>query len=292
MLKYQLYDDNLMPSAPPTPCVFLLGGFDGLHIGHKKLLDFAENGLKQPIALMTIEGGKGDVLFTTREREKIFAAAGVEYLLTIPFTDSLKNMSAEQFIHIIEEKFSVAAYVCGEDFRFGKNAVGTPQLISDVTGKRVYALDIFNVGGQKVSTSTVKQLLSQGDIKRANNLLTTPFFITGVVEEGRKLGRKLGFPTANVTYPKEKFSLKEGVYAVHATLHGKVYKGICNVGACPTFNVEYRKVEPHFDGFHGDIYGEEIDVFFDEYLRDIQNFGSAEALIAQLNKDIEVVRNS
>ena len=271
------------------PCVFLLGGFDGLHIGHKKLFDFA-SAFSLPVGVMTMTGVKGKSLFTLSERREIFAAQGASFSVELSFTDELKNTPKEVFLDRLQKRVAARAFVCGKDFRFGQNAGGTPAFIREYTGIPAYDVDIYEVEGRKVSTTLVKELLSSGKVKEANALLVQPFFLRQTVEEGRKTGRTLGFPTANMTYPEGKFLLKEGVYAAHAFLDGKRFDGIANVGACPTFGVETVRAETYFDGFAGDLYGKEVTVYFDGYLRKIENFGSAQRLQAQLKRDMERVR--
>ncbi len=267
-------------------CVFLLGGFDGLHVGHKKLIDRAkEYGL--PLTAMTISGGKGEDLFTLAEREAIFLSQGVENVFPCRFDERFKNTSPQDFLSTLLNRFNVTAFVCGTDFRFGKDAVGTPDFIREFTRKPVHALDVLTFNGKKVGMRSVKELFLQGRVEEANKLLLQPFFVRGVVEEGRKTGRTLSFPTANLGRPAGKFFPRKGVYAVHSFLDGKRYKGIANLGACPTFGVEEEKLETYFDGFEGDLYGREIDVFFDSYLREIKKFSSREELILQLQRDKE-----
>jgi riboflavin kinase/FMN adenylyltransferase len=281
---------NVCDGIEKSPCVFLLGGFDGLHIGHKKLVDFAKF-FRLPVGMMTMEGGKGKGLFTLEEKCKIFYAQGVDFIDAMSFDERLKNTLRTDFINVLLKRYSIRAFVCGKDFRFGKDAAGDPAFIANFTGLPVYDLDILNVDGQKVSSTLIKERLKEGKVKEANALLVQPFFVSGKVEEGRKEGRQLSFPTANLAYPDNKFLIKEGVYAVHSELNKKRYNGICNVGACPTFGVDSLKVEVNYDGFEGDLYGQPIDVFFDGYLRDIQKFPSKEGLIEQLNFDRERVKN-
>lgn len=272
-----------------APCIFLLGGFDGLHIGHKKLIDCAKK-YNLPVGIMSIEGGKGKNLFTPFERGKIFSRQGLNFIYSVPFTEEFKNTTKDKFLTSFIERFEVKAFVCGEDFRFGKSAEGTPEFIREFTGIPVHALGVLTVGGKKAGMFLVKEYLKNGEVERANKLLLQPFFLSGKVEAGRKTGRTLGFPTANFSYPENKFPLKEGVYAVHAQLGGKIYRGIANFGACPTFGVTYQKLEVYFDGYEGDLYGKEIDVYFNSYLRNVQKFENKEALKAQLKEDLLRVR--
>lgn len=268
-----------------SPCVLLLGGFDGLHIGHKKLLDRAKE-YRLPVGIMTILGGKGQALFTLAERREIFARAGIDFFFCEPFTPQFRDTDRETFLTNLLRRYNVRAFVCGEDFRFGKDAAGTPAFLREFTGIPVHALDVLQVDGKKVGASSVKEYLAAGNIAQANGLLVFPFFLCGTVQQGRHVGHTYGFPTANFSYPPEKFPLKEGVYAIHAELNGKTYRGIANFGPCPTFGVEDRKAEAYFDGFHGDLYGKTVDLVFDGYLRDIRKFPDKAALAAQLREDI------
>lgn len=266
----------------------LLGGFDGLHVGHRMLVARAkESGL--PVGVMTIVGGKEESIFTFAEREDVFKRAGVDFVFELPFAE-IKDLSPDAFLALLEENFSPKLFVCGEDFRFGAKAMGTPQTIKDGGQVRVEILSLLEINGEKVSSRTVKARLEKGDVPAANALLGERFFLIGEVKEDRKLGRTLGFPTANILYPAEKFPLKKGVYETRVFVDGKEYKGITNYGARPTFANSEVWTETYLDGFSGDLYGQTLKVEFVRYLRDIQKFESAEALKAQLQRDIQNVR--
>lgn len=269
----------------------LLGGFDGLHVGHRKLLARAkESGL--PVGLMTIVGVKEEnSLFTFAEREDIFKRAGADFVFELPFAE-IKDLSPERFLQLLEEEFSPKLFVCGEDFRFGAKAVGTPKMIKEYTQVCVETLPLVEIAGEKVSSSYVKTLLNAGQVERASALLTHPFFVTGEVYSDRKIGRTLGFPTANIRYPKGKYPLKIGVYETRVCVDGKVYKGITNYGARPTFENDTVLTETYLDGFDGDLYGKTLRVEFVRYLRDIQKFDGVDALKKQLEEDIGRVRTN
>ncbi len=287
LVKYTLTDYQFSS----TPCVFLLGGFDGIHIGHQKLIDKAKS-FSLPVGIMTIRGGKGESLFTQEEREEIFERAGIDFVLESDFTESFKNLSAEDFLSLVTEKFFVAAFVCGKDFRFGKGASGTPDFIREKTGLPVFDIDIScDEHGNKIGTRSLKQLLREGEVERANALLVSKFRVSGEVLHGRHIGRTYGFPTANIVYPVGKTFVKEAVYAVTVEAEGRIFRGIANYGRCPTFEVEYKLLETYLDGFSGDLYGKKITVYFDFKIRDIQKFSSAEELKEQLQKDILAIRS-
>ncbi|MBE7085313.1 MAG: riboflavin biosynthesis protein RibF [Clostridiales bacterium] len=271
-------------------CVMLLGGFDGLHAGHKTLVARAKE-YRLPIAIMTIVGGKqGESLFTGEERTEIFSSAGVDILFELPFLE-IKDYTPEEFACLLEKKFAPKAFICGDDFRFGKMAVGTPETLKSITQVPVEVVELLQKDGEKISSTTVKKYLSQGDVVRANALLGERFFLLGEVVKDREVGRTIGFPTANVAYPNGKFPLKKGVYETRATIGGKTYKGITNYGARPTFNDENVLTETFFDGFSGDLYGEKIKIEFVRYLRDIRKFDGVEGLKAQLETDLTEVRS-
>ena len=268
----------------------LLGGFDGLHIGHRQLLERAKtSGL--PVGLMTIVGVKEEnSLFTFEEREEIFKEAGADFVFELPFAE-IKDLSPTSFIELLLKEFSPKLFVCGEDFRFGAKAVGTPKMIKECMQVCVETLPLVELDGVKVSSSNIKTLLGEGKIEDANARLGHPFFLIGAVLEDRKIGRSIGFPTANIRYPKGKFPLKTGVYETQVCVDGKLYKGITNYGARPTFEDETVLTETHLDGFEGNLYGRELKVEFLRYLRDVQKFESVEKLQEQLEKDRRQVRD-
>ncbi len=268
----------------------LLGGFDGLHLGHRQLLSRAKiSGL--PVVAMTIVGGKEQPIFTLGEREDIFRRAGIDCTVEFPFVE-IKDKTPEEFLHILEEAFSPKLYVCGEDFRFGAGAKGTPTGLKERGQVCVEILSLLQFDGEKVSSRTVKRLLGAGDIPQANVLLGERFFLIGQVEKDRQVGRTIGFPTANIFYPQDKYPLKNGVYETRVCVDGKAYKGITNFGARPTFGDEKVVTETYLDGFEGDLYGRTLKVEFVRYLRDITKFDGVDGLKIQLEKDIERVRNN
>ncbi|MBO5736568.1 MAG: riboflavin biosynthesis protein RibF [Clostridia bacterium] len=267
----------------------MLGGFDGLHVGHRRLLACAkESGL--PVGLMTIVGGKEEEnLFTFTEREEIFRLAGADFVFELPF-EEIKGLAPQEFLQLLEKEFAPKLLVCGEDFRFGAKAVGTPKMIKESTQVCVEVLPLVEIEGEKVSSTTIKTLLEQGKVEKANKLLTHPFFLRGKVYADRKIGRTIGFPTANIRYPEGKFPLKIGVYETRVSVDGCTYKGITNYGARPTFEENTVVTETYLDGFSGDLYGKKLKVEFVRYLRDIVKFDSVDELKNQLTKDIERVK--
>ena len=191
---------------------------------------------------------------------------------------------------LLEANFSPTVFVCGEDFRFGKGAAGTAHNLSTMTKAKVEVLPLLEVKGEKISSSTVKQLLLAGKLTEMNALLSEPFFLSGSVIAGKRLGRQIGFPTANFLYPKEKLQLPYGVYETQVSVDGKTYSAITNFGDQPTVEGRQVFVETHIIGFSGDLYGRMLTVRFIKKLRDIQKFACVEDLKNQLQADVAVVQ--
>lgn len=281
MLKY------LRGNRTVRPCALLLGGFDGFHAGHRTLLDEAKkSGL--PVGLTSISGGKagGDV-FTFQERELIFAREGFSFVEELRFTEELKNTPPEEFLRGLFARIPAKAVYCGEDFRFGKGALGTPRLLEKCAPCPVYPLPLKEIGGEKVAISRIKNLLASGDTAALQKLLGYPYFVRGEVEHGRGVGHTLGFPTVNLTFPKEKFPLREGVYVGSAVTPAGEYPSIVNFGARPTFGVEERKIEAHLKGFEGDLYGKEAEIRPMRFLRPVIKFANRRELENQLKEDLK-----
>lgn len=271
--------------------VLLFGGFDGLHTGHKKLLE-ASKEYRLPIGITTIFGCKNsDAVFTVEERREIFKNAGFAFVCETAF-EEIKDCSAETFVKTLMREYNVKAFVCGTDFRFGKGAVGTPETLKETSRVEVKVEEILMRDGEKISSTAIKKHLKEGDVIQANALLGDTFFLMGEVIYGRQVGRELRFPTANIAYPQGKFALKKGVYETRVTLDGNRYSCITNYGARPTFDNGQVLTETYIDGYAGDLYGKKIKVEFIRFLRDVHKFDCAEALRAQLEEDIRRVREN
>lgn len=278
------------------PALLVLGCFDSIHTGHRELFKKAKlqakiNGLDLGV-MMFRDGKGGKLVYSFEERLKFLEGYNVKFVLAVDFTEDFKSIPAIDFLHTLEDKINIKAYMSGKDFRFGASAKGKSSTLknyADDEENGVWYMSVKDVteDGEKISTTLVKRCLDEGDVARADRLLGDNFFVEGEVVAGANRGKELGFPTVNIAYPENKYPLKYGVYQVKSQIGEKEYFGIANYGNCPTFDDDRVILEVHFDGFEGDLYGSVLKIQFLGYIRDIVKFDSADELSAQLKSDLE-----
>lgn len=285
------------------PVVCVLGFFDCMHLGHAALLSEGKRMAERTgakTALLTFRGGPdlggektARTVLTFAERLERMAELGADAVIAADFDAAFASTPPEAFLEGLAARFRVRGLVCGYDYRYGAGAAGNAETLASFAAER--GLDCAVVpevdeAGERVSTSLIKRLLAAGDAERASRLLGAPYRVTAVVEPGRKVGRTLGFPTLNFTMPREKYPPKDGVYFAHACVGGKRYNGLANLGPRPTFGIGESKLEVWLKDFSGDLYGRTVTVFFDGFLRDVMLFPGADALKAQLGRDMARVQ--
>ena len=275
-----------LPKLETNSCA--IGNFDGLHQGHRKLIENSfVAGYKRLVITFEKLDNKNGYLTKTNQRIKLIEDLGVDYLVILPFR-IIKNVFFNEFIKILK-LLKVKFISCGIDFRFGFKREGD---IFDLKRNfKINVLDDYLVDGVRISTSLIKEFIQEGLVEKANELLTTPYTIIGEVIHGNKIGRKLGFATANIDYD-EYILPKNGVYFTITTVRGNKYLSMCNIGYNPTLNQQNSKrLEVHILDFDEDIYGEEIEVSFIKYLREEKQFENKEELINSLEETINICRN-
>jgi len=284
--------------------VVTIGAFDGVHLGHKKILyrvqELAkENGGESVVITfwphprkITTSENSVKVLSSLKERIKLIEECGIDYLLVIEFTKEFAELSPVEFIEkILANTIGTKKLVIGHDHRFGKNREGNFDLLKEYSSKYGYEVeeisrqDIDQVG---VSSTVIRQALEKGDVEKAAEYLGRMYSLTGKVVKGKQLGRTIGFPTANII-PEEQDKLipSDGVYAVIAEVDGQKYGGMLNIGLRPTVNGTKRTIEANLFNFDKDIYEQEITIYFVKYLRNEKKFASLEDLKKQLVLDKE-----
>ncbi len=275
-----------------------LGLFDGIHAGHAPIIMKAvkaakQNGLKSTV--MTFSGSvKGEKRYITslEERLDILSQFGVDEMLVLDF-DSIKDLDHNAFCEeILRNKLNAKALFAGDDFRYGKGALGNCETLKAFGSDNGIAVKIFKAlllpgTDRRISSSWIKEALDEGDAALASKLLgDRPFYYTGIVTKGKQLGRQLGFPTANLIIPEDKLTVRRGVYASRLTLGKEVYNGVTNVGRRPTFDdSDADTVETYIFDFDEDIYGARIKVELLEFLRPETRFTGPEELAQTVASD-------
>ena len=284
---------NYVNDKPINLC---LGFFDGLHIGHKFLINKAKQ-LNENVGVLTFVGAlknltnKRDtkaLLTSLEDRKEILQNMGVKYLFVAEFNLDIMNMSKDVFLEKMIKPLNIDTLVVGNDYTFGSKASGNVDYLK--TKFKVEVVDFVLEDGKKVSTSEIINYIKEGKILKANELLGRYYSIKGVVEHGLSNGTRLGFKTANIK-PKDNYVFpKKGVYATYVKIEGKTYLSMTNIGNHPTIDrLDYESIEANIFDFEEDIYQKEVEVYFLEFMRDEKKFDSVNDLIAQLNHDRDYV---
>jgi len=274
----------------------ILGYFDGVHLGHQALINYARKMAKNRLALMTfsvpvskfIKNTKNSQILTSLDdRFRIISKLGVDDYYVVNIDANFLNFEAEKFIEILR-KLNVCEVFCGSDFRFGKNRLGTPELLTKYFDVKMF--DLVTDNGEKISAQDIKYLISNGNIQEANRLLGHNYMISGTVVHGQQIGRKLGKPTMNVKPSDEYVFPKFGVYKTIAYVDNVPHLAVTNVGVKPTIdNCDVVTIEAHLENYHEEKYTETIQLEFLEFIREERKFNSLDDLKNQIEEDCQKV---
>lgn len=283
-----------------------LGYFDGIHIGHREVLCAAKEYAKShgiDTVIWTFDnspksvfGGKKLSLLTDgNEKKRIFNLLGTDILITFPFNDTIRELSCEEFVSkILKKSLKAKKVFCGFNYTFGAGGKGAPELLKELCEKHGIETEIIPpvmLDGTAVSSSRIRALIESGDVKNACRLLGRPYCLSGEIIDGKKLGRTIGFPTANMLIPEEMTVPKDGVYLTKTYINGNGYYGITDIGTKPTVGKHSRGTETYIFDFESEIYGETVKIELLEYLRGEQKFDSVDELIKQISADAEKAKN-
>jgi riboflavin kinase / FMN adenylyltransferase len=292
--------DNLKGS------ILALGNFDGFHLGHQAVVGRAvQRGFheRRPVIVATFDPHpvsffKPDLppfrLTTLDQRESLFAHAGADAMLVFEFGSELASMDADAFVaQVLKQRIGAAGVITGDDFSFGKGRAGDVALLSTLGkqhGIAAEAVPQVVLDGQRISSGRVREALVAGDTGTATRLLSRDFAIEGVVRNGDKRGRELGYPTANMElgdYQRPRY----GIYAVRVTLEdGSEHPGVASLGIRPTFDPPQELLEAHLFDFDGELYGRMIEVALHAFIRDEKRFDDVGALVAHMKRDEAAAR--
>ena len=286
------------------PCTATIGFFDGVHKGHQFLISqlkkvAQERGIVSAIITFPVHPRKvlndeyqPQSISTKEEKIRLIEKSGVDYCILLPFTRDIASLSAFDFMKLLKEKYMVTALIIGYDHRFGHNRLeGFEEYCKygkEIGIEVIQATELDNAE-LAVSSSAIRKLLISSDIAKANSLLGYRYSISGKVIDGYKIGRKLGYPTANISLlDDDKIIPGKGVYAVYVYTDGTKRGGMLNIGTGPTLdNGDHKSIEVNIFNFSGDLYNKIIEIEFIEFIRKEEKFDSIEELIQQIDKDKE-----
>lgn len=288
--------------------VITIGTFDGVHSGHQYILQQlqeAAGACNGETVIITFDPHPREVLSphdktvrlltTLEEKIQLLEQCGIHHLVVVPFTKAFSELSAQAYVEdFLIRTFRPHTIIIGYDHRFGHNREGGLELLEAEQQK--FGFQLLEIPQQvvhnlTVSSTKIRQSLKDGAIQLANELLGYPYFLNGTVVHGDKMGRQLGFPTANIQLNDvRKLIPAQGVYAVTVETGGRSFKGALNIGTRPTFNATELRIEVYILDFDEDIYGAELRVSFLDYIRSDQKFDSVDALVLQMKNDVEKAR--
>jgi riboflavin kinase/FMN adenylyltransferase len=303
---------QLIRGLPPAGALeggqaLTVGTYDGLHLGHQALLRRLRGHARRlavPTLMVTFEPMPREFLTpdnpparltSLRERWRCLEHMQLDRLCVLRFGTATRNLSADQFAELLAERLRPSVVVVGHDFRFGKGGGGTAEMLHAAGQRLGFAVDIVapvTLGGERLSSSAIREALAVGDLGRAERLLGRPYTMVGRVVRGEQLGRKLGFPTANIRFAHRRLPVA-GIFAVRVRVHGAAdtgLRGVASIGTRPTVGGTELLLEVHIFDFQGDLYGREIAVQCVEYLRPELKFESVEAMVAQIHRDAALAR--
>ena len=294
-MKVVRFSENNLP-INQEPISIILGYFDGVHLGHQKLIKYAKKNAHFKTVLMTfsipvsslIEQGKNCQLLTSLDdRFRIVNKYGIDEFYVFEINRDFLKKSPTDFGYFLK-KLNVIEVFCGTDFRYGKNRTGSPEILSKSFD--VYPVDLLFENGEKISAQKIKQDLLNGDIRKANHLLGHNYLITGTVVHGLGIGQKIGFPTLNIRLSDDYVIPRYGVYQTIAYINGIPTRSISNVGVNPTIDDSNRiSIEVHLEHYQKDLDPETIQLEFIDFIRPEQKFDSVEELAAQIALDTKKV---
>lgn len=280
-----------------------IGFFDGVHWGHRaifeellrvavqeRLVSTALTFNRHPAELLAANRAPS-FINTMEQRIERISLMGIDEIVVAVFDLALANLPKDEFVSkILIESLGAKRVVVGSNFRFGKDREGDVRYLSlelERLGLGLSVVSAVVINGAAVSSTRIRTLIARGDVEDAGKLLGHKFVLRGQVVTGEQIGRKIGFPTANIQAGPRQIVPARGVYVVESVIGKTTYGGVCNIGSRPTFDGRHETIEIHFSGFNGDLYGEVLDITFCRRLRDEMIFESPEKLIEQIRKDLE-----
>ena len=297
-------EQELASIAPRKETLLTIGVFDGVHAGHRYLLErlrrrAAEKDLLSGV--VTFSPHPQSVLHpenqlpwlsNLEDRTRALQELGIDILAVLTFTHRLAQLSAREFVSLVAQYLKMRGVMVGPDFALGRDREGDINMLRTLGGDMQFSVEVippYTINGEAVSSTLIRQALGQGDMRKVQRLMGHYFHLRSKVITSGKRGRVLGFPTANLDLVPQQALPGNGIYATIVHIDGRQFPAATNIGVRPTFGEGMKTVETHLLDYEGDLYGKEIKVEFMQKLRDEQRFASSEALKAQIEKDLRAV---
>ena len=300
-----IIDQELAEAASTRDSSLTIGVFDGVHLGHRHLINqltLEAASTRRLAGILTFRNHPASVLrpdsspkylMSLDERLRLLKELGVDFVVPITFNLELSALSAEEFIGRLQKHLRMRGLVVGPDFALGRSRKGDVSALTALgkrTGFSVKVVDLLTNKRIRITSTGVRKALDVGDVERAASILGRNFALSGVVVKGAGRGRGLGFPTTNLEVPPVSAIPSDGIYATWAHLGDKCYMAATSIGTRPTFDESERTIESFLLDFEGDLYGQEVRLEFVQRLRDELKYTSVEALVEQINKDADQTR--
>ena len=300
------YIDGAAEIKRHNESVVVLGNFDGIHKGHQKLFEVAKSeaynkGLETivfsfyPHPTWVIGNKRKSLLMSREDKKQTIENLGLDVLVEYPFTKEFASQSPEAFfVEILVKKLNARVLVVGSNYYFGKNKAGNIEFLKKMGMQydvQVHVVEAVMLEEQMISSSKIRELVQKGKIEEASRMLGHSYRVVGKVEQGKKLGRTLGFPTINLIAQPDYVYPPNGVYATLVKVYSKTYLGMTNIGFNPTVSSERKMIETHIIGFNESIYGEKVEIEFYHFIRPEKKFADIEGLRKQLLSDKEYVQH-
>ncbi|OOB80363.1 MAG: riboflavin biosynthesis protein RibF [Epulopiscium sp. Nuni2H_MBin003] len=300
-MKYLSHTKKVLQSQQS---VIVIGNFDGVHIGHQKLFEVAKQ-IKERLQIIALSfyphpswilsNAPKEIITPTTTKITLMQNLGIDIFVDYPFNLDIANMSAQEFFdEILVKNLGAKKIVVGTDYHFGKKRqanVDDLQKLCDSNDIELHVVKKVLVDDREVSSTSIREFLSKGNIEKVNELLGYNYIISGKVVKGRQIGRQIGFPTANVFAKEGVIYPPNGVYATKIKVYNEEFLAITNIGYNPTLKGEIKTIETNIFEFNRDIYDEEVDIFFYKYIRSEKKFENIQKLTAQILSDTQKVKN-
>jgi len=298
-------EQELTLAKPKQQTLLTIGVFDGVHLGHQRLLtrlrdEAGKNNLVSGVITFKshpqiVLSHAGDLrwLIDMDTRVDMIRNLGIDIVVPLTFTPELAQITAREFLRLLKDKLKMRGMVVGPDFALGRDREGDLERLRLLGKEMDFGVEVMPpvlMSGEVISSSAIRQALAKGELEKVEKMLGRPFILSGPVVYGDKRGRALGFPTTNLDIKPDQALPGDGVYVTLAHVGGEYLPSVTNIGLRPTFDGKGRLVETHILDYEGDLYGRKLDIEFLSKLRDEKRFGNVDALLAQMGEDVKQAR--